>query len=648
MKKILLLLMVLVIGACSVDKTDSGDKPETPKTFLDIIPGEYVLEDKNVKIGADGDIYEGDTLLYSYEEETSTASSRAYYSLPEGGFVGLKKIVYVPNRIELYKKDRIGSWDSKEEVLFTPEHVVATETELFKIKIQTITKFYNKDIDVNVDGKFTVMGTDYSFKSLKNDSQAIYMVGTDLYVGIAIVDNAIQMYQENKTAPWTTESAVLFDPLHEFAGFPEELFKIKLQTITKFYTKDIVVTDGNFTVMGTDYSFKSLKNDSQAVYTVGANLYVGIAIVNDTIKMYQENKTTPWTEESKVLFTPEYEFVGYIEWQFIGGGVTSIGGQDFELEMNSVGVPYLSYSEQGGFVGGDKVIVKKYDGSASTWVDVGVSVGAGIYPSLVIDKDDVPYVVYMAYHENNNVHSKKVTVKKYDGATWVDVGVGVGAGSYPRLVMDKNNAPYVAYNDEAKGNKATVKKYNGATWVDVGEVVSTRGTDYLSLAINKDDVPYLAYREGYVNNKKTIVKKYDGATWVDVGVSVGPGSYPSLAIDKNNVPYLAYNDEVRGNKATVKKYDGATWVDTVVVSTGGGTLSLAIDSTGVPYLAYQDETDKATVKKYNGATWVDVGVSVGLGSYPSLAMDKNNVPYLAYIDGANARKAIVKKYDVVR
>ena len=471
-------------------------------------------------------------------------------------------------------------------------------------------------------------------------------MGTDLYVGIAIVDNAIQMYQNNKATPWVTGSAVLFDPEHEFAGFPEELFKIKLQTITKFYSKDIVVVDGNFTVKGITYTFESLKNDSQAVYTVGTDLYVGIAIVNDTIKMYQENKTTPWIEESKVLFAPEHEFVGYMEWQFIGGGVTSIGGQDFELEMNSVGVPYLSYSEHGGIVGGDKVIVKKYDGA--TWVDVGVSVGAGIYPSLMIDKDDVPYVVYMAYHENNIVN-KKVTVKKYDGATWVDVGVSVGVGSYPRLVMDKNDVPYVAYNDKTKGDKATVKKYNGATWVDVGEVVSTKRTDYLSLAINKDDVPYLAYREGYVNNKKTIVKKYDGATWVDVGVSVGVGSYPSLAIDKNNVPYLAYNDEVKGNKATVKKYDGATWVDTGVVSTGGGTLSLAIDSTGVPYLAYQDETDKATVKKYNGSTWVAVGVSVGAGSYPSLAMDKNNVPYLAYREGyVNNKKTIVMKYDVVK
>ena len=652
MKKILLLLMVLVIGACSVDKTDSGDKPETPKTFLDIIPGEYVLEDKNVKIGADGDIYEGDTLLYSYEEETSTASSRAYYSLPEGGFVGLKKIVYVPNRIELYKKDRIGSWDSKEEVLFTPEHVVATETELFKIKIQTITKFYNKDIDVNVDGNFTVMGTDYSFKSLKNDSQAIYMVGTDLYVGIAIVNDTIKMYQENKTTPWTTESAVLFDPLHEFAGFPEELFKIKLQTITKFYNKDIDVNvDGNFTVMGTDYSFKSLKNDSQAVYTVGANLYVGIAIVNDTIKMYQENKTTPWTEESKVLFAPEHEFVGYMEWQSLGGTV-SAGTVDYlSLAMDSTGVPYVAYNDSDN---GDKVTVKKYDGT--TWVAVGgvVSTGKVYHFKLAINSTDEPYLAYRDYNNRD-----KATVKKYNGTTWVAVGGVVSTKQihFISLVIDSTDVPYVAYRDRDNDDKVTVKKYNGTTWVAVGGAASTTGLDSFSLAIGKNDEPYLASRTAFLPSErnKTTVKKYDGTTWVVVGGVQNTAADPfSLVMDKDGVPYLAYRNSAN-SPAMVKKYDGTTWAAVGgAVSTGVAfDLKLAMDSDGMPYVVYTVYTDynnsyKAMVKKYNGTTWVAVGGVVGSSGVYNLAIDSTGVPYLAYDGEDDNGKATVKKYDVAR
>lgn len=79
------------------------------------------------------DIYEGTRLLYTYDQETSTANTKAYHSIPEGGFVGLE---ILSKAIELYKKDEIGSWDSKDQVLFTPEHIVVTKTELFKIKLQ--------------------------------------------------------------------------------------------------------------------------------------------------------------------------------------------------------------------------------------------------------------------------------------------------------------------------------------------------------------------------------------------------------------------------------------------------------------------------------------------------------------------------------
>ena len=53
-----------------------------------------------------------------------------------------------------------------------------------------------------------------------------------------------------------------------------------------------------------------------------------------------------------------------------------------------------------------------------------------------------------------------------------------------------------------------------------------------------------------------------GSGWLPVGsagFSAGAVGWTSLALDKNNVPYVAYQDNVNGGKATVMKYNGAAW-----------------------------------------------------------------------------------------
>jgi len=54
--------------------------------------------------------------------------------------------------------------------------------------------------------------------------------------------------------------------------------------------------------------------------------------------------------------------------------------------------------------------------------------------------------------------------------------------------------------------------------------------------------------------------KFDGVDWSVVGsfgFSAGGVYYhTALAIDKNNIPYVAYTDMANGRKATVMKFDG--------------------------------------------------------------------------------------------
>lgn len=107
------------------------------------------------------------------------------------------------------------------------------------------------------------------------------------------------------------------------------------------------------------------------------------------------------------------------------------------------------------------------------------------------------------------------------------------------------------------------------------------------------------------------------AQWQIVGTpgfSAGDASYTSLAIDSNNVPYVAYQDWENFERATVMKFDGTNWVTVGTVGFSAGRIinpSLAFSSSNEPYVAYRDEanSDKATVMKFDGTNWVTVGTA---------------------------------------
>ena len=344
------------------------------------------------------------------------------------------------------------------------------------------------------------------------------------------------------------------------------------------------------------------------------------------------------------------------------GSWTNVGNPGFStglatytsLALNSSNVPYVGYVDS--YYSGGKPVVKKFDGTS--WVNVGAPgfTAEPVYQSsLAIGSNNIPYVAYdiMAAGANNG----KITVKKFDGTNWVNVGnpaFGIG-GAEVSIALNSSNIPYVAYRDFANGQKATVKKLNGSSWVNVGIPGFSAGVSaYISLAIGSNNIPYVAYRDGGNNNKAT-VKKFDGTSWVNVGTpgfSVFGAEYISIVLNSNNVPYISYAAYADGYKATVKKFDGTNWVNVGSPAFSAGSAyytSLAFDSSNVPYVAYRDgsNSSKATVKKFDGTNWVNVGnpaFSAGAANYTSLALDSSNVPYVAYEDGANGNKATVMKY----
>jgi hypothetical protein len=302
----------------------------------------------------------------------------------------------------------------------------------------------------------------------------------------------------------------------------------------------------------------------------------------------------------------------------------------------------------------------KWNGSA--WVSVGPSnfsaVGAA-YSSLSLDSNNNIYVAFSDGGENG-----KVSVMKWNGSNWINhgtAGFSDGQASYISLAIDSGDVPYVAYQDHANALKVTVKKWNDPNWVTVGtQGFSQLQSDWVSLAIDSTRAPYVVYQHGVDGKGK--VERFDSEhnIWENLGVndepfSIGSAYFISLAIDSNNNPYVAYRDSSESFKASAMKWNGANWENLGSLGFSSGqaySTKISIDSNNTPYVGYYDQSsaDKVTVKRFNGyGNWENLSPSGGFAGptqQTTLAINPSNIPYVAYIDIPENNKATVMKFNI--
>lgn len=325
--------------------------------------------------------------------------------------------------------------------------------------------------------------------------------------------------------------------------------------------------------------------------------------------------------------------------KFNGTSWVNVGAQGFsagqvnyiELAIDATGTPYVVYED---LANSSRATVMKYIGTA--WINVGsagFSAGQVDYTGIAIDVSGTPYVSY-----NDVGNGSKATVMKYNGSLWVNVGnAGFSAGLIGdiKITLDASGTPFVVFNDGAN-NGTTVMKYNGSNWIYVGTAgFSSVSVAFPDIAIDPSGVLYTSYVTGSMID----VKKFNGTSWislVNLGITSGFSKNVSLAIDNNNTPYLAYKDYVNGGKCSVMKYINNVWVNVGVAGFSPGTVNridIAIDNNGTPYILF-DYMGAATVMKYNGLAWVTVG-SVGFiaGSSSSgynIEIDNTGMPCVVY------------------
>ena len=300
-------------------------------------------------------------------------------------------------------------------------------------------------------------------------------------------------------------------------------------------------------------------------------------------------------------------------WQAVGGDPFGSSAEDISLALDGNDTPYVAFNSHSG---GDYCLaatVKRFDGTA--WERVGEDVSdKGCYTSMALDSTGKPWV---AYKDETDRRFGKATVKRFNGEAWVEVGnpaFSVDHVGPTRLVLDANNKPYVAYTEYSSGWKVNVMTLDNETWHPVGSTAAiSDGESYdVSLALDRQGMPWVAFRDRSDQFDRATVMRYYDAAWQAVGgprFTAGATSFTSLALAADDTPYLAYvatvdPDQNTQYKATVVRFDGTSWQPVGPAGFSGASANddgtvLALDANGRLYVAFRDGAveNKGTVMR---------------------------------------------------
>ncbi len=271
---------------------------------------------------------------------------------------------------------------------------------------------------------------------------------------------------------------------------------------------------------------------------------------------------------------------------------------------------------------------------------------------IVFDNTNTPYIVF------RDRVLDKARVRSFDGTSWKNVGgQGFSAGdvSSTDIAIDKNGVLYVAFRDFTQGNKVTVMKYADTSWVIVGSAgLSAGGSEYISLVLDTSGTPMVGYRDA-ANGFRATVQKFNSGTntWGvlgSAGFSPAGANHIAMATDPAGAPYIVFRDgNFTDRNATAMKYNGSSWdiVDTAGFTAGRAQFNdIAIDASGTPYVVYQDNAfeNKASVKKLVGGHWQTVGTegfSDGAVEHTRIAIDPAGIPHVVYRDSATQQATVM-------
>jgi hypothetical protein len=351
-------------------------------------------------------------------------------------------------------------------------------------------------------------------------------------------------------------------------------------------------------------------------------------------------------------------------WKLIGNPGFSDGDILFStLAFDPTGTPYAAYQDRANDSKGTVMVL-----NGSTWGSAGNQAFTDglIYENNLVF-DSMNRAIF-GFVDNTNSHG--ASVARLENGNWEYLGqkgFSEGGVNWIDLAIDSNNIVYVVYRDVANEYKASVMRYNSGTWeYPMGlKGVSPGKANSTCIEITSGDNPRIAFIEGENNfNAKVYHMSEANNDWWPIGFSyphIPSCEYSSLgfALESSNYSYVAFQDGSMDGKMTVMRFTPySTWetVGSPGITKGKAfDIHLAFDSEGDPELGYlyaacsdSGDTSRTSVYRYSESEgWTLLG-NEGLDDYDTLqafALDSNDCPCVLVEDVSEDYRASVMRYE---
>lgn len=216
-----------------------------------------------------------------------------------------------------------------------------------------------------------------------------------------------------------------------------------------------------------------------------------------------------------------FEVLSFLQFGPVVNGNEAGSGVSPAVAYDGTGTPWVSYVQNDTGTASDRVLVKRWSGSA--WVQMGpqlnttpATTGGFIITRIAIDGGDRPVVAYLQVEGGVN----KLYVRRLEGTQWVLLGgatalnVTTGNAQNPVVAIGDANRPIVAWSEN---NQIRVKRYDdaGGLWTTLGPA-TVAFSGQVALAM-RDGVPYLGWGEftsqsGNASNYTVKAARYEEAT----------------------------------------------------------------------------------------------------------------------------------------
>lgn len=285
-----------------------------------------------------------------------------------------------------------------------------------------------------------------------------------------------------------------------------------------------------------------------------------------------------------------------------------------------------------------------------------------LYLAFTVSKDNMPYVAYSA----QNIENGRAIAMRYDGSSWKNAGkkgFSLEEANYLSMVGADDGSIYLSYKEKLKEGRRelTVAKFDGKAWITDGPNTAISEGKILdtSIAVNKNNIPYVAYIDTENNTRRAVGKMFSSTGWI--GLTVNDSYISTIYTEKisiaayNDTPYVISEENFR---ISVKKYDGNSKWEIIgqkeIIDKSVDNINIAISDLGKIYIAYSTTENSSSfinVLEYNGTEWVQAGeknfakVDDRRFNSKRFFTVQGETPYIAFPDISNNGKATVMKLE---